>query len=126
MYHVVVKSTKSKGRGVFAAKDFRRGEIIEKCPVIALSSAEYRKCRSTILDQYFYDWISASDAAAVLGYGMIYNHSYTPNATYHRQYSTQTLTYKALRDISRGEEITVNYQGHPKSTKKISWFKVVK
>jgi hypothetical protein len=126
MYSVFVKSTKSKGRGVFAAKNFHRGEIIEKCPVITLTSTEYRKCRSTILDHYFYDWKSGSDAAAVLGYGMIYNHSYNPNATYHRQYSTHTLTYIAIKDIQKGEEITVNYHGHPQSTKRISWFKVVK
>lgn len=124
-YFVSVRKTKDKNRGVFAEKDFSKGEIIEQCPIIHLSAKEYRGCSKTILDFYFYEWKTTRDAAVVLGYGWIYNHSYTPNATYNRNFKKHLMVYKAIKPIKKGQEITVNYQGHPHSRKPINWFKVI-
>ena len=48
--------------------------------------------------------------ALALGYGSLYNHSYNPNARYD-DVGRQIKEYSALRDIQRGEEITINYNG---------------
>jgi len=50
--------------------------------------------------------------AIALGYGSLYNHSYTPNAHY-RDIGRRSKEFLAVRDIAAGEEITVNYNGDP-------------
>jgi uncharacterized protein len=52
-----------------------------------------------------------------------HNHSYRPNARYEDVWP-QTKEFTALRDIAPGEEITVNYNGKPKSRSAV-WFEVV-
>jgi SET domain-containing protein len=50
-------------------------------------------------------------SAVVLGYGMLFNHSYEPNATYDINFSNHTFAYYAFKDIKAGEEILINYNG---------------
>jgi hypothetical protein len=45
----------------------------------------------------------------VLGFGSLYNHSYTPNATYVKKPDERVVEFVALQDIGSSEEITVNY-----------------
>ena len=58
-----------------------------------------------------------------LGYGSIYNHSYSPNARYVKHFDRRTIDFIALWDIAAGEEIPTNYNGVPDS-KKMVWFEV--
>jgi SET domain-containing protein len=44
----------------------------------------------------------------MLGYGSFYNHSSDPSAEYIEEVE-DTLTFKALREIPAGEEITIDY-----------------
>jgi len=37
-YHVEIKRTGKKGRGVFALKNFEAGKIIESCPVLVFDT----------------------------------------------------------------------------------------
>ena len=60
--------------------------------------------------------------ALALGYGSLYNHSYRPNARY-EDVGPRTKSFLAIRDIG-GEEITVNYNGKPRSRTAV-WFDVV-
>ncbi len=115
-----VKRTKSKGRGVFALRPIRKGEIIETCPVLVLpAEAVGTDDYTTGLHDYCFAW-GRGTVALVLGYGSLYNHSYRPNARYD-DLPPQTKTYTALRNISPGEEITINYNGDPSSRSKV-WF----
>ena len=51
--------------------------------------------------------------AAVLGYGMIYNHSFENfNATWEIDFKDFLFRYKSIRSIRQGEEILINY-GNP-------------
>ena len=51
--------------------------------------------------------------AAVLGYGMIYNHSFENfNATWEIDFKDFLFRYKSIRSIQQGEEILINY-GNP-------------
>jgi uncharacterized protein len=53
----------------------------------------------------------ANHTAVVLGYGMLFNHSYKPNATYDINFENHTFDFYAYTDIEAGEEILINYNG---------------
>jgi uncharacterized protein len=120
---IEVKRIKGKGRGVFARRLIRRGELIEKVPMLVLPAGEFRDgLGKTSLANYCFNWKEGTVALA-LGYGSLYNHSYRPNARYEDVWP-QTKEFTALRDIEPGEEITVNYNGKPRSRSAV-WFEVV-
>ena len=109
-----VRHVKGKGRGVFARKDIKKGNMIERVPVL-LVPVEHLigGMHSPVLARFFYLW-NKKEVAIGLGYGSLYNHSYTPNA--HFELGRMSITYTALRDIPKGEEITINYNGDPEDT----------
>jgi SET domain-containing protein len=120
---IEVKRIKGKGRGVFARSLIRKGELIEKVPMLVLSVEEYHDGISkTSLENYCFNWGEGTVALA-LGYGSRYNHSYKPNARYD-DVAPQTKDFTALRDIQPGEDITVNYNAEPRSRATV-WFEVV-
>lgn len=82
--------------------------LIERVPVLVVPADELR---SSQLADYAFTW-SRARVAIALGYGSLYNHSYTPNAQY-RDIGRHAKEFIALRDIVAGEEITVNYNGDP-------------
>lgn len=105
---VEVKRTRNKGRGVFARQAIPAGTIIERVPVLVLPMDEID---SSLLADYCFFW-GGDTVALALGYGSLYNHSYTPNAEYQDMWP-RTKVFRALRDIAAGEEITINYNGDP-------------
>lgn len=123
---ITVKRIKGKGRGVFALKSFKAGEIIESCPVINITPSERKRVEKTIFNFYIYPWRSTRSGSLVLGYGSLYNHSFKPNADWKQNFKTQSMIYRAVRNIKKGEEITVNYNGEPDDKTEIDWFDVVK
>lgn len=109
---VVVKRVRGKGRGVFARRFIAEGEDIERVPLLILPEVEvYGEDEASRLGDYCFYW-GPGKVALALGYGSLYNHSYTPNATY-LDLPNQTKLFRALRDIQPGEEITINYNGEP-------------
>lgn len=106
------------GRGVFANEKILEGELIETCPIIALSSSKDRsRLRNTELVNYYFLWGEKRDRVALcLGWGSIYNHSFTPNARYEKDINEGCMDFYALRDIEPNEEIIVNYNGAPLDT----------
>lgn len=110
-YFIEVRNTKNKGRGVYATKSISKNQIIELCPIIFINEKEEKYIQKTILGKYIYEWSNKNNGAIILGYGSIYNHSYKPNAEYVRDFENNLLIYKAIKNISAGEEITVNYNG---------------
>ena len=109
---IEVKRVKGKGRGVFARRPIRQGEVIERVPVLVLPAAEVEEMIGPArLGDYCFEW-GRGTVALALGYGSLYNHSYRPNARYD-DVGRRTKVFTALRDIAAGEEITVNYNGEP-------------
>ena len=79
--NVIVASSPGRGRGVFARRPFARNDVIEVCPVIALSERDADRLYDTGLYDYYFGWgKDGKQAAIALGYGSLYNHSFTPNA----------------------------------------------
>lgn len=104
---IVIDRSTVAGRGAFAAKPIHRGEILERCPAIEVTDKDVG---GTLLDYVFYG--SAEDRRLVaMGYGMLFNHSSTPNVAYYREESpigTELIIY-ALRDVRSGEELFYDY-----------------
>ncbi|WP_292391722.1 SET domain-containing protein [Methanosarcina sp. UBA5] len=122
MLSISVKDSLGKGRGVFAQRNFRKGEVIEICPVIVLPAEEIDSLELTQLYNYYFAWSSDSkDAAIALGYGSLYNHSYNPNARYYKDFKNGLLKYICIRDIQENEEITINYNCDPEDKTPV-WF----
>lgn len=110
------------GTGVFAAEPIEEGAVIEICPVILFSKAQLPHVRQTVLDDYYFDWGDDGEQYAfALGYGSLYNHSYTPNADYGMDFENNTIDIYALRTIQPGEEICINYNGSPEDQSRV-WF----
>jgi uncharacterized protein len=112
------------GRGVFAAVDIQKGDLIEHCPVIRLlQSSDYDLIKHTSLDHYYFTWQSqdgTKGCALSLGYGSLYNHSPKPNAGYTKLYDNDVIEFRALEPIARGQEITVDYK-FDSSEDKAAW-----
>ena len=109
-----VATRDAKGRGVYSSKKIQRDQVIERCEVLVIPEAETSLLDSTMLFNYYFCWgDDQNDGAIALGFGSIYNHSYTPNALYRIDLADQVLEFVALRDIPANEEITINYNGAP-------------
>lgn len=106
------------GRGVFAKCNIKRGEIIERCPVIEVSKHDASNLKESILVTYFFYYGKNKEKLFIaLGFGSIYNHTYKPNAKYEIKQKEKIIEFIALSDINKNDEITVNYnkRGYPKS-----------
>lgn len=113
------------GRGVFAKVAIKKNEVIERCPFIEIPESDSSTLSESILVTYFYFFGSKKERiVVVLGYGSLYNHSYTPNTKYKEQYKQKTVDFIALRDIKKNEEIVVNYVQGSKKYKNSLWFDV--
>jgi len=123
-YAIAVRDVRGKGRGVFALKNFKRGELIERCPVLIIPGRHSQYILKTKLDHYAFDWDKEDELALILGYGMIYNHSYAPNAKIVHDLRKRTSDIIAHTAIKSGDEILVNYNGKP-NDKSPLWFDVI-
>lgn len=114
MINARLGASPGKGRGVFAARDIARGELIERAPVLVLPPSDADAVDDTMLQPYLYEWGSDGESRGLpLGYGAVYNHSLEPNAWVEMDYDRAEMSVIALRDIGQGEEILVNYNGEP-------------
>lgn len=105
---IYIKEVAGKGRGVFAARSFRKGERVEAAPVIVLTDEDVDLIDQTTLSDYYYKW-GNSLFALVLGYGSLYNFSTTPNLTFKPDFQQNVMLYRARKAISEDSELTINY-----------------
>jgi SET domain-containing protein len=97
-------------RGVFATEDIEKGTLFHQAPVIPYPNDQHVHIEKTLLADYAFEY-GKNHTAMLLGYGMLFNHSYTPNATYDINFSNHTFDFFAYKDIKAGEEILINYNG---------------
>jgi SET domain-containing protein len=96
-----VKKSSTHGYGVFAEKDFKKGEKIEECYMLLTKAGD-----STFEDYYF---DAKRKYALLTGFGSIYNHSDDPNTDYTIDVKNKLATFKADKRIRKGEEIFISY-----------------
>lgn len=97
-------------RGVFATCDIAKGVLFHEAPVIPYPNEEHVHIEKTFLADYVFEY-GAHHTALLLGYGMLFNHSYTPNAFYELNFDNHTVDFYAYTDIKAGEELLINYNG---------------
>ena len=115
-----VGSAGKLGRGVFATKPFKKGEMVEHAPLLVVdNAAESFLIESlTVLGSYCYQY-DDDQICIALGYASLYNHSSRPNVVY--EILDDCIEVFALRDIKVGAQIKINYNGDPKDRTPIDW-----
>lgn len=120
-----MKNTNKYGRGVYAARDIKKGERFEVSHTIMFSEEEWLKIKETSLLNYCFYWdYNPNYVVIALGYGSLFNHSYNPNAVFFNNKVDLTVDFYAITDINKDEEITINYNGDIED-KSLLWFNVI-
>lgn len=105
-----ILKSEGKGRGVFTAGDIFEGSTIEVCPLIIIPEEQVQTIHNTALHDYYFRWGEKQKQAAILlGYGSLYNHSNEPNARAILIDSDNEIVIESIRTINSGEEITIDY-----------------
>lgn len=125
MFPICIKDTGKYGRGIFATRDIKTGELIEVSPVLTSSKNDWKYLKKTVLYNYCFSWGENYEHTAIaLGYGSLYNHSYTPNAEYNNNIDNLSIDFYAIADIIDGQEITINYNESSEDNSPL-WFVVI-
>lgn len=107
-------------RGVFATEDIAKGTLFHQAPVIAYPNEQHEHIEKTLLADYAFEY-GIGRTAMLLGYGMLFNHSYEPNADYEINFDNQTFDFFAHKDVKAGEELFINYNGEVDNDEEL-WF----
>lgn len=104
---VKIGASTVSGRGAFALQKISESDIIERCPALEVNEQDVG---GELLNYVFYG-STQSTRLVVMGNGMLFNHSSTPNVAYYREQSALgvVLVLYALRNISKGEELFYSY-----------------
>lgn len=120
-----IKDTDKKGRGVFTSEKILADTIIEIAAVIVMPKADRVHLDKTLLHDYIFEWGEEKDKCAMaLGMIPIYNHSYKSNCDYYMDYEANLMMIMTVRDIEKGEELHINYNGDWNNEKKL-WFEAI-
>ncbi len=120
--------SKKKGKGLFAKRNIEKDTVIDIAHVVPIPNKDYKKIRKTILFNYCYIWEDPEHNpefknAITLSISQFINHSYDPNVRYLYDYKLKAMEFSAIRDIAKGEEILVNYNGLVDDDNPV-WFEV--
>lgn len=105
---LLIKQSPIHGYGVFADEEIPINTIIEECYVPPQRGEE------SAFENYYFSGNGYS--VLPLGFGALYNHADTYNASYEYDEENQIIVFRARQLIKQGEEIFIHYGEH--------WFKV--
>ena len=109
VYPIRVGESSIHKRGIFATRDIKIGEIVEKVPLLKFSLKDINK-PSKMFDYLLQDPAS-ENAMFMLGYGSLYNDSSNKINARWENYNKDNdyLDIVAIKDIAKGDEIYVSY-----------------
>jgi hypothetical protein len=101
---VIVSWSPLGGRGVFAARDMKKGELVERCPYLRMHEDD----ASGLLNDYVFE---DGDQTVVLplGYGGLYNHAHPGNLEHYDDEDDECFEYYTSRPVWAGEELCLDY-----------------
>lgn len=91
----VVRPSPIHGRGLFALRDFAKGEVVEE----VTATIVWGEPRSRFAVQWRKQWYNLTNKSKYL------NHSWEPNCVL----DLSKAVVKAIRPIHKGEELTIRY-----------------
>lgn len=115
-----VIESEGRGRGLAATRSFRRGEVLERAPVLVVPRKLLQPLRGGPLDDYWFWWDDEHNAFA-LGWAALYNHACPANTRFRLERAGRLIVFEAAADIEAGEEVTINYHGEPDDPSPV-WF----
>lgn len=109
---LVVRISAIRGKGVFAAAEIRKGEVVNVAGGLVIAEAEYsrlKRKRREFIERYAMQiadgfFLFGGEEEADLEVDDFFNHSCSPNCGMRGQ-----LLMVALRRIRKGEELTYDY-----------------
>lgn len=120
--YLFIDKTAVMGRGVFTAEDIPADMVIESSPVIVMNSSDRLHLDKTRLHDYIFEWGKGKmQCCMALGFVPMYNHSYQSNCEYFMDFDDELIFVKTVRQIKKGEELTINYNGDWNAATKV-WF----
>jgi hypothetical protein len=118
-----LKKTSGKGLGVFTSKKIKPGMLLEESPVIVMPAKDRENIDKTLLHDYIFEWgeknSESMKCCMALGWAPMYNHSYQSNCEYYMDFDEEMIQIKAVREIAKDEELTINYNGDWNNEKKV-------
>ncbi|HYX37506.1 MAG TPA: SET domain-containing protein-lysine N-methyltransferase [Oligoflexus sp.] len=105
--HVEIRQSKGKGRGVFATRRIRGGQVIETVPALLVPKSQVDALAETFLGHYMFTTDNNKNLVIGLGITSLLNHDDDANAEFY--VTIDSVTIKAKRAIPAGTEITINY-----------------
>ena len=119
-----IARTKKTGNGVFTSEPIKANTIVEVSPVIVMKHTERKLLDQTLLHDYIFEWgTGKKQCCMAMGYVPLYNHSYDSNCEYEMEYENEIIAVRAVRNIGKGEELFINYNGTYNNGKPV-WFEV--
>lgn len=110
--YLYIDKSKGRGRGVYTKEKIPAGTRIETSPVLVLTFDDTEIVDKTRLHNYIFLWGAKETRSCVaLGFCSIYNHDYNPNCEYEMDFKEETMSIITRRDIKKGEELFINYNG---------------
>ena len=102
-----------------------RGQIVDVAPVLVIPARSAPVVQETVVGRFTFGWDERTGRVALaLGRVSLLNHSYDPTLAAETRPSARTITFVAIRDVERGEELTLNYNGDATSRDPVG-FRVV-
>ncbi len=105
--NVTIRTSKGKGRGVFATRRFRAGEVIEAVPALLVPKDQAAALVNSFLGHYMFKTDNKKHLVIGLGITSMLNHGADANAEFFA--SIDSITIKARRAIPVGAEVTIDY-----------------
>ena len=105
----MVRNTKTMGRGVVVLSPINCDELIGVFPTVLIDATQRPMLENTVISQFWF--VGERDAALVMGFPELINHSDTANVS-HRFLPSPTgeiAEFRALRTIEEGEQLFLNY-----------------
>ena len=113
------------GNGVFTSEPIKANTIVEVSPVIVMKHSERKLLDQTLLHDYIFEWGNRKKQCCMaLGYVPVYNHSYDSNCEYEMEFDKDIISIRAVRNIEKGEELYINYNGTYNDGKPL-WFEAI-
>src|SRR6266498_1140278 len=96
-----------KSRGVFANRHFKKGEIVEYCPLLII---EEPLCElSEQLKLIGFEMVPDTSSAIALGFGSLYRQDGASNMRCEVKTEQPVLVFTTVRSVEKDEELTVDY-----------------